>query len=150
MRVVLQRVSEAAVEVEHIVVGRIDRGLLILVSVEDADGPEDIEWLTQKIVNLRIFEDAEGVMNRSLLDVRGELLLVSQFTLHASTRKGTRPSWHRASKPEIAIPRYEAFRDALSSALGHPVATGIFGAHMRVQSTNHGPVTLIMDSKARD
>jgi D-tyrosyl-tRNA(Tyr) deacylase len=150
MRVLIQRVTEASVRVDGEVTGSIGRGLLVLVGIEDADTAADIEWLSSKVVQLRIFDDEEGVMNRSLVDVGGELLLVSQFTLHASTRKGTRPSWHRASKPDVAIPLYHDFKRALEKALGRTVPTGVFGADMQVQLTNDGPVTLIIDSKLKE
>lgn len=150
MRVLIQRVTEASVRVDGEVTGSIGRGLLVLVGIEDTDGATDIEWLSSKVVQLRIFDDEEGVMNRSLVDVGGELLLVSQFTLHASTKKGTRPSWHRASKPDVAIPLYHDFKRALEKALGRTVPTGVFGADMQVQLTNDGPVTLIIDSKLKE
>jgi D-tyrosyl-tRNA(Tyr) deacylase len=150
MRVVIQRVSEASVRVDGEVTGVIGRGLLVLVGIEDSDGAADIEWLASKIVQLRIFDDDAGVMNRSLLDVGGELLLVSQFTLHASTRKGTRPSWHRASKPDKAIPLYHEFKRALEGLLGRAIPTGVFGADMKVSLINDGPVTLIIDSTLKD
>jgi len=150
MRVLIQRVTQASVRVDGEVTGSIGRGLLVLVGIEDTDGAADIEWLSSKVVQLRIFDDEEGVMNRSLVDVGGELLLVSQFTLHASTKKGTRPSWHRASKPDVAIPLYHDFKRALEKALGRTVPTGVFGADMQVQLTNDGPVTLIIDSKLKE
>lgn len=150
MRVVIQRVNEASVRVEGEVTGMIAHGLLVLVGIEDSDATADIEWLASKIVQLRIFDDEAGVMNRSVLDVGGELLLVSQFTLHASTRKGTRPSWHRASKPESAIPLYHEFKRALEGLLGRAIPTGIFGADMKVSLVNDGPVTLIIDSKLKE
>lgn len=131
-------------------VGAIGRGLLVLVGKEDADTAEDIEWLAAKIVNLRIFADDTGTMNRSVIDIGGELLVVSQFTLFASTRKGTRPSWHRAARPETAIPLYEALVRRLGELLGRPVATGRFGAMMQVALVNDGPVTLLLDTKARE
>lgn len=131
-------------------VGEIGRGLLVLLGVEPADGAEDVEWLVAKLVQLRIFDDEAGEMNRSVTDVGGEILLVSQFTLHASTRKGTRPSWHRAAKPDIAVPLYEAFLHRLQELTGKPVPTGIFGAEMQVALVNDGPVTLIVDSKSRE
>lgn len=127
----------------------IDKGLLILVGIEEADGPEDVEWLSAKIANLRIFNDAEGVMNLSVRDINGELLAVSQFTLHASTKKGNRPSYLQAAKPEIAIPRYEAFVKALGEQAGRSVQTGVFGADMQVSLVNDGPVTIVIDSKNR-
>lgn len=150
MRVVIQRVSEARVAIDGRINGSIGNGLLVLVGVEDADTGEDIEWLSRKTVQLRIFNDADGVPNLSVQDVQGEILVVSQFTLHAFTKKGNRPSYIRASKPEVAIPLYEAFVAQLAKDLGKPVATGIFGADMKVSLLNDGPVTIIMDSKQRD
>jgi len=150
MRVVIQRVREAAVTVDGRVTGRIGHGLLVLLGIEPADGTDDIEWLANKLVQLRIFDDEAGVMNRAVTEVDGEILLVSQFTLHASTKKGTRPSWHRAAKPEVAIPLYEAFHARLGELLGRPVPTGVFGAHMDVSLINDGPVTLIVDSRLRE
>lgn len=150
MRTVVQRVSSASVTVDGRVVGEIGRGLLVLLGVEPADAPEDIEWLATKLVQLRIFEDEAGVMNRALTEVDGGILLVSQFTLHASTRKGTRPSWHRAAQPEVAAPLYEAFHRRLQELTGKPVPTGVFGAEMKVTLVNDGPVTLIVDSKSRE
>ena len=131
-------------------VGEIGRGLLVLLGVEPSDGSEDIEWLATKLVQLRIFNDEAGVMNRSVTDVGGGILLVSQFTLHASTRKGTRPSWHRAAKPDTAVPLYEAFHYRLQELTGKAVPTGVFGAEMQVALVNDGPVTLIVDSKSRE
>lgn len=150
MRVVIQRVSRASVTVDEQVTGAISHGLLVLMGVEDADTPEDVEWLSGKIVNMRIFNDESGVMNRSVLEVDGGILLVSQFTLHASTKKGNRPSYIRASKPPVAIPLYEAMIARLTQDLGKPIATGIFGADMKVDLLNDGPVTIVMDSKARE
>ena len=150
MRTVLQRVSSARVTIASRVVGQIERGLLVLVSVEDADTAADGEWLAQKITKLRIFADAEGHMNLSVQDIAGGMLVISQFTLHASTQKGTRPSFHRAGKPEYAKPLYEQFVAQLAIALGRPVATGEFGAYMDVALVNDGPVTLILDSKLRE
>jgi D-tyrosyl-tRNA(Tyr) deacylase len=150
MRAVIQRVTSASVAVEGEVVGAIAHGLLVLIGKEPADTAEDIEWLAAKIVNLRLFADETGAMNRSLLDSRGGLLLVSQFTLFASTRKGTRPSWHRAAKPDLAIPLYEAMVRRLGELLGRPIQTGRFGAMMQVALVNDGPVTLILDSKLRE
>ncbi|MFC2187228.1 D-aminoacyl-tRNA deacylase [Fulvivirgaceae bacterium LMO-SS25] len=147
MIVVIQRTSEAAVKVEGEVIGQIAKGLLILLGIEEADGQEDIEWLSKKILNLRIFEDENGVMNRSLLEIDGELLVVSQFTLHASTKKGNRPSYIKAAKPDIAIPLYEQFVETIQLGLGKKVATGSFGADMKVSLINDGPVTIIIDSK---
>lgn len=150
MRIVIQRVSEASVEVEGNITGAIDQGLLVLVGIEDSDTKEDIEWLSNKIVNIRLFNDADGVMNVSVKDINGGILLVSQFTLHASTKKGNRPSYIRASKPEIAVPMYEAMIQQLSTDLGKPVQTGIFGADMKVRLLNDGPVTIVMDSKNKE
>lgn len=150
MRAVIQRVSSASVTVEGEITGQIERGLLVLLGVEEADAEEDIEWLAGKIVNLRLFVDEAGAMNRSVLEAGGGILAVSQFTLFASTKKGTKPSWHRAAKPELAIPRYEAMVAKLGALLGRPVATGRFGAMMQVALVNDGPVTLIVDSKARE
>jgi D-aminoacyl-tRNA deacylase len=150
MRIVIQRVSEAAVRVEGKVTGSIGKGLLVLVGIEDLDTKEDIEWLSNKITNIRLFDDADGVMNLSVKDIDGGILLVSQFTLHASTKKGNRPSYIRASKPDIAIPMYESMIQQLSQDLGKPVATGIFGADMKVSLLNDGPVTIVMDSKNKE
>ncbi len=150
MRVVIQRVSRASVSIDRELNGSIDQGLLVFLGIEDADGPDDIEWLSAKIVNLRIFNDESGVMNRSVRDAGGSILLVSQFTLHASTKKGNRPSYIRASKPEIAIPLYEAMIRRLSEELGKPVETGRFGADMQVDLINDGPVTIWIDSRQRD
>ncbi|MSU46404.1 MAG: D-tyrosyl-tRNA(Tyr) deacylase [Lacunisphaera sp.] len=150
MRTVVQRVSSASVTIAGRVAGRIERGLLVLVSVEDADTAADGEWLTQKIVKLRIFADQTGQMNLSVQEIVGDILVISQFTLHASTQKNTRPSFHRAGKPEHAKPLYEQFVAQLAAALGRPIATGEFGAYMDVALANDGPVTLILDSKQRD
>ncbi|RYG25705.1 MAG: D-tyrosyl-tRNA(Tyr) deacylase [Chitinophagaceae bacterium] len=150
MKVVIQRVSRASVTIENSIRGSIDNGLLVLVGIEDADGREDVEWLAAKIVNLRIFNDTDGVMNVSLKDINGGLLLVSQFTLHASTKKGNRPSYIKASKPPVAVPLYELMVSTLETELGKPVATGIFGADMQVELVNDGPVTIIIDSKNRE
>ena len=150
MRAVIQRVSSASVLVEGEIVGRIERGLLVLIGKEEADTGEDIEWLAPKIVNLRLFTDETGTMNRSVLDISGGILLVSQFTLFASTKKGTRPSWHRAAKPDVAIPLYETMVRRLGELLGRPIQTGRFGAMMQVGLVNDGPITLIIDSKARE
>ncbi len=147
MIAVIQRVSEASVEVDSEVVGEIGKGVLVLLGIENEDNQEDIEWLSKKIVNLRIFNDEAGVMNKSLLETQGELLLVSQFTLHASTKKGNRPSYIKAAKPDIAIPLYEDFIDALNKQLPSPVATGRFGADMKVHLVNDGPVTILIDTK---
>lgn len=150
MRVVIQRVSEASVKVDDQIAGTIHKGLLVLMGVEDADTKEDIDWISSKIVNLRIFDDASGVMNLSVKDIDGEILLVSQFTLHAATKKGNRPSYIKASKPEIAIPMYEQLIDQLKNDLGKEIPTGIFGADMKVQLLNDGPVTIVMDSKNKE
>ena len=147
MITVIQRVSEASVSIEETVKGAIGTGLMVLVGIEDADTDEDIDWLTRKMLNLRIFPDEKGVMNKSLLDVKGELLLISQFTLHASTKKGNRPSYIKAAKPETAIPLYEKFKESLSKEMGRPVASGEFGANMQVALVNDGPVTILIDSK---
>lgn len=150
MRAVIQRVSSASVTIHEYVRASIGKGLLVLLGIEDADGPEDIAWLSAKIVNLRIFDDENGVMNRSVLDVSGELLLVSQFTLHASTKKGNRPSYIKASKPDIAVPLYEAFIRQLETDLCKPIGTGIFGADMQVALVNNGPVTIIIDTQNKE
>lgn len=150
MRAVIQRVIQASVTIDGRVHSRIDQGLLVLLGIEDADTTEDIAWLSGKIVNLRIFSDADGVMNVSVIDMKGEILLVSQFTLHASTKKGNRPSYIRASKPEVAIPLYEQMILQLGTDLGRPVKTGIFGADMKVALLNDGPVTIVIDSKNKE
>jgi D-tyrosyl-tRNA(Tyr) deacylase len=150
MRVVIQRVTQASVKVENVIVGSITNGLLVLLGIEDTDTFEDIQWLSNKIVNLRIFNDEQGVMNKSLLDVRGEVLLISQFTLHASTKKGNRPSYIKASKPNIAIPLYEQMIAQLEKDVQKNIQTGIFGADMKVSLLNDGPVTIVIDSKNRE
>ena len=150
MRVVVQRVTEASVTVEGTITGFINVGLLVLQGIEDADTSEDIAWLSNKICNLRIFNDEHGVMNKSILDIEGEILLVSQFTLFASTKKGNRPSYIKASKPEIAIPLYEEMIGQLQKDLGKHIQTGIFGADMKVRLLNDGPVTIIIDSKNKE
>ncbi len=150
MRLVIQRVSQAAVEIEGKVHGAIGSGLMILAGIEESDGREDIEWLAKKCANLRIFDDENGVMNRSLLETGGDILLISQFTLHAMTAKGNRPSYIRAAKPQTAIPVYNEFIAALEGWLNKKIATGIFGADMKVTLTNDGPVTIIIDSKRRE
>lgn len=147
MIAVIQRVTNASVTIDQILRSEIGHGLLILLGIQADDSQEDIEWLSKKIVNLRIFDDAAGVMNRSLLDTDGELLIVSQFTLHASTKKGNRPSYIAAAKPEVAIPIYQDFIKTASNLLGKPVQTGEFGADMKVSLLNDGPVTIIIDSK---
>ena len=150
MRVVIQRVAQAGVTIDNKIRASIQKGLLVLVGIEDTDGPEDIEWLSGKIVNLRIFDDADGVMNLSVKDTGGDILLVSQFTLHASTKKGNRPSYIRASKPDIAVPLYENLVARLETELGKPIGTGVFGADMKVSLLNDGPVTIIIDSKNKE
>ena len=150
MRVVIQRTTHASVTIGGQLKSAIGPGMLILVGIEETDGPEDIDWLCRKIVNLRIFDDDEGVMNRSVLETGGDILVVSQFTLHASTKKGNRPSYIRAARPEISIPLYEQFCEALSQALGKSVETGQFGADMQVELLNDGPVTICMDTKNKE
>lgn len=147
MIAVLQRVSKASVAIDGLVKADIGTGLLVLIGIEEADNAEDIDWLANKIVNLRIFNDDNGVMNISVLDAGGEIIVVSQFTLHASTRKGNRPSYIKAAKPDIAVPLYESFVKTLSDVLGKPVQTGEFGADMKVALINDGPVTIIIDTK---
>lgn len=150
MRAVIQRVSEASVTVNENITGTIKTGLLVLLGIEDADTSEDIEWLSNKIVNLRVFNDDQGVMNISVKDIDGEILLVSQFTLHASSKKGNRPSYIRASKPDVAIPMYEQMIGQLEKDLCKKIQTGIFGADMKVKLLNDGPVTIIIDTKLRE
>ncbi|MGX5818433.1 D-aminoacyl-tRNA deacylase [Chitinophaga lutea] len=150
MKAVIQRVRQASVSIGGQVRSQIGEGLLVLLGIEDADGAEDIAWLSAKIVNLRIFADDAGVMNRSLLETGGDLILVSQFTLHASTKKGNRPSYIRAAKPPVAIPLYEQAIARLEADLGKPVGTGEFGADMQVALVNDGPVTIIIDTKNRE
>jgi D-aminoacyl-tRNA deacylase len=150
MRIVIQRVSEASVKVNGEIISAIKKGMLVLVGVEDTDSMEDIEWLTNKIVQLRIFDDENGVMNLSVKDIGGEIIVVSQFTLHASTKKGNRPSYIRASKPDFAIPMYERFIESVEIAFGKKVGTGKFGSMMDVALVNDGPVTIIIDSKNKE
>lgn len=150
MRVVIQKVTQASVSIENQIVGSIDKGLLVLVGIEDGDTNEDIAWLSSKIVNLRVFDDDNGVMNLSVKEVEGEVLIVSQFTLHASTKKGNRPSYIKASRPEVAIPIYEAFIKQVESLLGKRVPTGQFGAMMQVSLCNDGPVTILIDTKNKE
>ena len=150
MRVVIQRVSEASVTIGGVVRGKIGAGLLVLVAFEESDNDEDFEWLSGKIVRLRVFDDEAGVMNQSVQEVDGEILLVSQFTLYGSTKKGNRPSYIRSARPEIAVPLYERLIARLSSDLGKPIQTGEFGADMLVGLSNDGPVTIIIDSKQRE
>jgi len=150
MKVVIQRVSRANVKVDGQIAGEIDNGLLVLLGIEDADTEEDIQWLGNKIVNLRIFNDENGVMNKSVLEVGGNILLVSQFTLHASTKKGNRPSYIKASRPDFAVPMYEKMISQLETDLGNKIQTGVFGADMKVELLNDGPVTIIIDSKNKE
>jgi len=150
MRAVIQRVSDAKVSIDGVVNAAIQPGLLVLLAVEEADTVDDIEWLSGKVVRLRIFNDENGLMNRSVQEVNGDVLLVSQFTLFASTKKGNRPSYSRSAKPEIAVPLYKQFIARLAQDLGKPVQTGEFGAHMVVSLVNDGPVTIIIDSKSRE
>jgi D-tyrosyl-tRNA(Tyr) deacylase len=150
MKVVIQRVSQASVTISQKIVANIQIGLLVLVGIEDEDKDEDIDWLVNKIINLRIFADANEVMNLSVKEVNGDLIVVSQFTLHASTKKGNRPSYLKAAKPEFSIPMYENFVNELQIALGKKIQTGQFGADMKVSLLNDGPVTIIMDSKNKE
>jgi len=150
MRAVIQRVSNASVKVDGTIIGQIQQGLLVFVGIEDSDGQDDLEWLSGKIVNLRIFNDDEGVMNKSVKDTEGGVLLVSQFTLHAATKKGNRPSYIRASKPETAVPMYENLKQQLATDLGKEIQSGIFGADMKVELLNDGPVTIIIDTKNKE
>lgn len=147
MIAVIQRVSEASVRVKNEVKGEIQNGLMILLGIEEADNEEDIEWLNRKIINMRIFNDENGVMNKSLLDIEGEILLISQFTLHASTKKGNRPSYIKAAKPDIAIPLYEKILSSLDMVIPTKIQSGEFGGDMKVSLINDGPVTIILDSK---
>jgi D-tyrosyl-tRNA(Tyr) deacylase len=150
MKAVIQRVSESSVTINNEIVAQIQQGILVFVGIEDADNQEDINWLTSKIANLRIFEDENQVMNLSLKDIDGEMIVVSQFTLHALTKKGNRPSYIKASKPEIAIPLYESFVQQMEIELGKKIQTGQFGADMRVALVNDGPVTIIIDTKNKE
>lgn len=150
MRAVIQRVTEASVTIDGTVSGSIGNGLLVLVGIEDADTEEDIAWLSGKLVNLRIFGDEAGVMNLSIKESGGDILLVSQFTLHASTKKGNRPSYIKASKPAFAIPAYEKMIAQVTADLGKPIQTGVFGADMKLQLLNDGPVTIIIDTKNKE
>ena len=150
MKTVTQRVQYASVTIDGVVKSKIGKGLLISVGIEDRDTQEDINWLCKKICNLRIFDDEQGVMNRSVMDVDGEILVVSQFTLQASTKKGNRPSYIRASKPEVAIPMYESFCAEMGIQLGKEVQTGTFGADMKVELLNDGPVTILIDSQNKE
>lgn len=150
MKVVIQRVSSSSVTIDSKIVAEINNGLLVLIGIEEADAQEDCTWLIAKIINLRIFGDENGVMNLSIKDVNGDIIVVSQFTLHASTKKGNRPSYIKAARPETAIPLYENFVKQLETALGKKVQTGIFGADMKVALVNDGPVTILMDSKNKE
>lgn len=150
MRTVIQRVSHASVTINGTVKSAIEKGLLVLVGIEDADTEEDIQWLCKKIVGLRVFDDEQGVMNKNIQDAGGDILVISQFTLFASTKKGNRPSYIRAAKPDVSIPLYEQFCEELGIALGKPVGTGEFGADMKVELLNDGPVTICMDTKNKE
>ena len=150
MRAVIQKVSKANVKVDGKISGEIGEGLLVLLGIEDADNDEDIQWLSNKIVNLRIFNDENGVMNRSVIEIGGNILLVSQFTLHASTKKGNRPSYMKASKPEFAIPMYEKMIKQLEADLSKKIQTGVFGADMKIELLNDGPVTIVIDTKNKE
>lgn len=150
MKVVIQRVSKANVKVDGNITGEIAEGLLVFLGIEDADNDEDIQWLSNKIVNLRIFNDDNGVMNKSVMEMNGNILLVSQFTLHASTKKGNRPSYIKASKPDLAIPMYEKMIKQLEADLGRKIQTGVFGADMKIELLNDGPVTIVIDTKNKE
>jgi D-tyrosyl-tRNA(Tyr) deacylase len=150
MRAVIQRVTSCSVAIDAKTYASIHHGLLVLLGIEDADNAEDAQWLAQKIVNLRIFSDANGLMNQSVSDVHGEILVVSQFTLFASTKKGNRPSFIRSAKPEVAIPLYEQFLKAIQQCANKEIKTGIFGADMKIHSINNGPVTIIIDTKNKE
>ena len=150
MRTVIQRVRHASVTIDEQCVASIGQGMLLLVGFEDADTANDLEWMAQKVANLRIFDDADGVMNRSVKDVDGDLLVVSQFTLYASVKKGNRPSYIRAAKPDVAIPLYESFCETMSLQVGREVKTGVFGADMKVSLLNDGPVTIVIDTKHKE
>lgn len=150
MRVVIQRVIEASVKINGQIKGKISNGLLLFLGIENSDNHEDIQWLVNKIINLRIFNDANEVMNKSVLDIDGNILVISQFTLYASTKKGHRPSYIKASKPDFAFPLYEKFKEELTFSLGKPIQSGIFGADMKIYSINDGPVTIIIDSKNKE
>ena len=150
MRVVIQRVTKASVTINGLVNGAIQKGLLVFVGIEEEDNMEDISWLSNKIINLRIFDDDQGVMNLSLKDIGGNILLISQFTLHATTKKGNRPGYSKAARPELAIPLYQAFTKQLQNDLEKEIATGEFGADMKVELLNDGPVTIVMDTKNKE
>ena len=150
MRTVIQRVTSCTLHIGGEEYSRIGYGLLILLSIEEADTPEDVEWLCNKITGLRVFDDSQGVMDLDIRDIDGDIMVVSQFTLHASTRKGNRPSYSKAARPDFAKPVYESFINTIESILGHSVATGVFGAHMEISLVNDGPVTLFLDTKNRE
>ncbi len=150
MRIVIQRVSRASVTVENQIIGNIGQGLLVLLGVESEDNQEDIDWLSQKLINLRVFNDRNGVMNLSVKDIDGNIMIVSQFTLHASTKKGNRPSYIKAARPEIATHLYKKFIEKVEFDLGKKVTTGVFGAHMLLDFVNDGPVTILIDSKLKE
>lgn len=150
MRVVIQRVTHASVTINGVCKSAIEKGLLVLLGIEEADGKEDVEWLCKKIVNLRIFDDEMGIMNKSVSDIEGNILVISQFTLHASTKKGNRPSYIKAAKHDISVPLYETFCEELSATLGKEIGTGEFGADMKVELLNDGPVTICMDTKNKE
>lgn len=150
MRLVIQRVAQASVTINERVKSEIKKGLLIFIGIENSDGTDDIEWLCKKVINLRIFNDNEGVMNKSVLDIKGDILVISQFTLHASTKKGNRPSYIRAAKGDISKPLYERFCKELSKELGKQIGTGEFGADMKVKLLNDGPVTILIDTKNKE
>ncbi len=150
MRFVIQRVSEASLKINQAIYSQIEKGFVVLVGVEEADTLEDVDWLCNKLVNLRVFNDADDKLNLSIQDIKGEVLLVSQFTLFASTKKGNRPSFIKSAKPEIAVPLYENCIVLLSELLGKPIKTGVFGSDMKITLTNDGPVTILMDSKNRE
>lgn len=150
MKVLIQRSLEASVTIDRVIKGQITKGLLVLVGFEDGDDSADIDWICRKVSNLRVFNDDDGVMNKSLLDINGDLLLISQFTLHASTKKGNRPSYIKAARPEVAIPLYQQSIDMFEKSLGKPIQTGTFGADMKVSLINDGPVTIMIDSKNRE
>ena len=150
MRAVIQRVSEAKVEIEGVLKGSVKQGLLLFIGIEDADNQADVEWISSKIIQLRLFADEDGLMNKSIMDIGGNILLISQFTLFGQTKKGNRPSFIKASKPEVAIPIYEKLKEMLNLKLGKIIETGIFGADMTVSLTNDGPVTLYLDTKNKE
>ena len=150
MKIVIQRVIKSSVSIDNKIYSSINKGLLILIGIENADNQEDIDFLVKKILNLRIFDDENGIMNKSIMEIDGEILCVSQFTLHASTKKGNRPSYIKAAKPDISIPLYETFSQNLASAFGKEIKTGVFGANMQIELINDGPVTIIIDSKNKE